>query len=177
MQCWDSGKLLVSGQPSNEAEANAWGMRAIRHKIRLPRRVHARSAQALLTLHGQLYIRVFCEPAAAEPEAGDAAAAKSMENLPKENQPEATGEAAPAGGVGEVTAASRDEAGSAGVGEPSSEPAKETAAEADVQNGNGGVASAEASPPAVSGEGAHGANGSIAPDAQPPAVPEPAEAQ
>ena len=69
MQCWDSGKLLVTRQPKDLSASAPWGVSPLKHKIRLPKPVHAKSARALGTLHGQLYIKIFCEePPAPAPE-------------------------------------------------------------------------------------------------------------
>jgi hypothetical protein len=38
--------------------ASLWSMAAVEKVIQLPGRVRAASAQALMTLHGQLYVRV-----------------------------------------------------------------------------------------------------------------------
>lgn len=58
VKCWDSGKLLIRATPKDPAMAAMWGVTPMEKVVQLPRAVQASSAQALLTLHGQLYLRV-----------------------------------------------------------------------------------------------------------------------
>ena len=55
---WNSGRLLITAMPRDPRAATLWGIEPIRREIQLPRGVRADSAQALMTLHGQLYVRV-----------------------------------------------------------------------------------------------------------------------
>ncbi|KXZ44794.1 hypothetical protein GPECTOR_62g909 [Gonium pectorale] len=58
VRAFDCGKLVIRAEPSDAGRAALWGMTPICHLIQLPRRVRAVSAQALMTLHGQLYVRL-----------------------------------------------------------------------------------------------------------------------
>ncbi|KAL6755080.1 hypothetical protein V8C86DRAFT_2684172 [Haematococcus lacustris] len=58
VRAWDEGLLLVHASPLDPIQAELWSMQAIHTLIKLPSRIKARSAQALMTLHGQLYVRV-----------------------------------------------------------------------------------------------------------------------
>lgn len=53
-----AGRLLISAKPRDARSAMLWSMSPINKDIQLPKPVRADSAQALMTLHGQLYIRV-----------------------------------------------------------------------------------------------------------------------
>ncbi|GLI67930.1 hypothetical protein VaNZ11_012257, partial [Volvox africanus] len=58
VRAYDSGKLIIRAQPHDIERAGLWGISPLCHIVQLPRAVRAESAQALMTLHGQLYIRV-----------------------------------------------------------------------------------------------------------------------
>lgn len=58
IKCWDDGRLLIKASPKDERNAQLWNIHPIERHIKLPGTVNARSAQALMTLHGQLYIRI-----------------------------------------------------------------------------------------------------------------------
>ena len=108
VQCWDSGKLLVTREPKDISASAPWGVGPLKHKIRLPKPVHARSARALGTLHGQLYIKIFCE----EP---PAPAAEQVQEQPEE-QPRGATEEQPGGAATQA-------------GDPANEEQPSTAAE------------------------------------------------
>ena len=60
MRVHDSGRLRIEAVPADAARAELWGVRPLRHDIRLPAGggVRSESAVALMTLHGQLFVRV-----------------------------------------------------------------------------------------------------------------------
>ncbi|GMH32480.1 hypothetical protein BSKO_00314 [Bryopsis sp. KO-2023] len=58
IQCYNEGRVVVEGEPKDKAVAHLWGVESFRKEILLPTNIAAKSARALLTLHGQLYIRV-----------------------------------------------------------------------------------------------------------------------
>ncbi|KAK9805172.1 hypothetical protein WJX72_003387 [[Myrmecia] bisecta] len=58
VKCWEEGRLLILGTPRNKESAALWRQQELRFDIPLPSRVEPRSAHALLTLHGQLYIQL-----------------------------------------------------------------------------------------------------------------------
>ena len=99
VQCWDSGKLLVTREPKDISASAPWGVGPLKHKIRLPKPVHAKSARALGTLHGQLYIKIFCEEPAAP-------AAEQVQEQPEEQLQEQPGGAAEERPGGAATQAS-----------------------------------------------------------------------
>lgn len=58
VRAYDSGKMIIRAVPHNTERAQLWGITPVCHVIKLPSAVRADSAQALMTLHGQLYIRI-----------------------------------------------------------------------------------------------------------------------
>ncbi|EFJ48286.1 hypothetical protein VOLCADRAFT_91035 [Volvox carteri f. nagariensis] len=58
VRAYDYGKVIIQAQPRNSERAALWGISPLRHVVQLPGAVHAESAQALMTLHGQLYVRI-----------------------------------------------------------------------------------------------------------------------
>lgn len=58
IRCYNDGRLVVEGEPRDKELAHLWGIKPFVTEINLPSEVAAASARALLTLHGQLYIRV-----------------------------------------------------------------------------------------------------------------------
>jgi hypothetical protein len=58
IRAWDEGRLLIRAAPRDAQAAALWGVQPVERNIALPGRIRANSAQALMTLHGQLYVRV-----------------------------------------------------------------------------------------------------------------------
>ncbi|GLC53718.1 hypothetical protein PLESTB_000779800 [Pleodorina starrii] len=58
VRAYDCGKLIIRAHPLDAERAALWSIAPLCHVIQLPRGVRADSAQALMTLHGQLYVRV-----------------------------------------------------------------------------------------------------------------------
>lgn len=58
VKAWNNGKVVIRAQPRDPAAAQLWGVRPLDTTIQLPGPVRADSAQALMTLHGQLYVRL-----------------------------------------------------------------------------------------------------------------------
>jgi hypothetical protein len=65
IRAWNEGKLLVRAAPKSPSAAAAgggggggWGRRPVEKTILLPGPIDATSAQALMTVHGQLYVRI-----------------------------------------------------------------------------------------------------------------------
>lgn len=58
IRCFDEGRLVIEGEPRDRALAHLWGIEPFLKEIKLPSEVASLSARALLTLHGQLYIRL-----------------------------------------------------------------------------------------------------------------------
>lgn len=56
IQCEGGGRLVIAGEP--EQPENPWGVTAFRKVINLPLRIDAHQTSAVVTLHGQLFIRV-----------------------------------------------------------------------------------------------------------------------
>ena len=77
MKCWDNGKLVVAKVPKQSEANRRWGVAPSKHKILLPRPVHATTARAVVTLHGQLYMSVTCQSTASTEPASEPAAGES----------------------------------------------------------------------------------------------------
>ena len=58
IKCFNSGHMLIEASPRDPAYCEVWGVRPCRRRLTLPGPVQADTAQALMTLHGQVYIRV-----------------------------------------------------------------------------------------------------------------------
>ena len=61
IRAWDDGRVLIRAEPSNAQQAALWGMAPVEYSVRLPvglGGIDATSAQALMTVQGQLYLRV-----------------------------------------------------------------------------------------------------------------------
>eukprot|EP00803_Ostreobium_quekettii_P002129 evm.model.scf_577EXC.3 EVM.evm.TU.scf_577EXC.3 scf_577EXC:6951-12473(-) len=58
ISCLDDGRLLVRGKVQDEKTAELWGIKPLNEEIKLGRKVSSKSARAVMTLHGLLYIRV-----------------------------------------------------------------------------------------------------------------------
>eukprot|EP00246_Nothoceros_aenigmaticus_P016114 TRINITY_DN7085_c0_g1_i1.p1 TRINITY_DN7085_c0_g1~~TRINITY_DN7085_c0_g1_i1.p1 ORF type:complete len:392 (+),score=79.23 TRINITY_DN7085_c0_g1_i1:282-1457(+) len=56
IQCEAGGRLVIAGEP--EHPDNPWGVTAFRKVISLPARIDAHGTSAVVTLHGQLCVRV-----------------------------------------------------------------------------------------------------------------------
>ncbi|KAJ7523191.1 hypothetical protein O6H91_18G041100 [Diphasiastrum complanatum] len=56
IQCEAGGRLVIAGEP--EQPENPWGVTAFRKVISLPMRIDAHQTSAVVTLHGQLFVRV-----------------------------------------------------------------------------------------------------------------------
>ncbi|EFJ16229.1 hypothetical protein SELMODRAFT_445202 [Selaginella moellendorffii] len=56
IQCEAGGRLVIAGEP--EQPDNPWGVTAFRKVINLPLKIDAHQTSAVVTLHGQLFIRV-----------------------------------------------------------------------------------------------------------------------
>lgn len=72
VQCEGGGKLIIAGEP--EQPENPWGVTAFRKVIMLPGGINAHQTTAMVTLHGQLYVKAPFAPSSinteGEPEAG-----------------------------------------------------------------------------------------------------------
>eukprot|EP00897_Mesotaenium_endlicherianum_P005267 jgi/Mesen1/4769/ME000242S03942 len=69
VQCEGGGKLVIAGEP--EQPDNPWGVTPFKKVILLPSSINAHETSAVVTLHGQLYVRAPLanprpKPAAAE---------------------------------------------------------------------------------------------------------------
>jgi hypothetical protein len=65
VRCWSNGLVLISGEArragaggASAAGADGWLAPACTERIQLPARIDTRSAQALFTQAGQLYVRL-----------------------------------------------------------------------------------------------------------------------
>jgi HSP20 family molecular chaperone IbpA len=56
IQCEPGGRLVIAGMP--EDPDNPWGVTPFRKVISLPSRIDAHQTSAVVTLYGQLYVRV-----------------------------------------------------------------------------------------------------------------------
>jgi HSP20 family molecular chaperone IbpA len=56
IQCEPGGRLVIAGMP--EDPENPWGVTPFRKVICLPSRIDAHQTSAVVTLYGQLYVRV-----------------------------------------------------------------------------------------------------------------------
>ncbi len=58
IKAWDDGRMQIRAQPKEPRAGALWGLKPIERLIQLPHAINAASAQALMTLHGQLFVRV-----------------------------------------------------------------------------------------------------------------------
>ncbi|GAX78891.1 hypothetical protein CEUSTIGMA_g6330.t1 [Chlamydomonas eustigma] len=58
IHCWDQGRIVIWAEPREPRSHELWRIKPIHREVKLPGPVIAATAQALMTLHGQLYIRV-----------------------------------------------------------------------------------------------------------------------
>jgi len=56
VQCDPAGRLVISGDP--EQPDNPWGVTPFKKVISLPSRIDSHQTSAVVTLHGQLFVRV-----------------------------------------------------------------------------------------------------------------------
>ena len=95
VKAWESGKLLVTHQTKTENAAEP--SRPLKFRIRLPSEIGASTTQAIITLHGQLYIRAPIKGAARQnegiqvPQGESAVQALPSETLEQDTKPGSPG--------------------------------------------------------------------------------------